>query len=272
MGLDETKQLLRTFLISPNKVLGQNFMVETTLYPKLAAYALLNASDVVLDVGAGFGWLTRFLADKCQWVVAVEKDSRVALVLREQVKSKSNVTVVEGDVLKANLPPFNKVVAAPPYYLSSNLVLWLIERRIECAILIVQKEFANRLAASVGTKEYSWLSVVASYALEVKLLDLVPKELFYPQPEVDSIIVALKPWSTKPFAVKNLAAFVQLTKWLFSQRNKKTSKAISSFLKSNCKITKIEAEKLAQSLPFREYRPRQLTPANFGELANALPN
>jgi 16S rRNA (adenine1518-N6/adenine1519-N6)-dimethyltransferase len=233
---------------------------------------LLNASDVVLDAGAGLGWLTRFLAEKCRWVVAVEKDSQVALVLRDQVKAKSNVTVIEGDVLKAKLPPFNKVVAAPPYYLSSNLVLWLIEQKIECAILIVQKEFADRLAAPVGTEEYSWLSVVATYALDIKLLDLVPKEMFFPQPEVDSIIIALKPWSTKPFEVKNLAAFIQLTKWLFSQRNKKTSKALSSFLKSSCKITETEAEKLVQSLPFRDYRPRQLNPANFGELANALPN
>ena len=81
----------------------------------------LAKSDVVLDAGAGFGFLTRFLADKCKAVVAVEKDPQIAKCLREQVKGIGNVTVVEGDVLKAELPEFNKVIAIPPYYLSSHL-------------------------------------------------------------------------------------------------------------------------------------------------------
>ena len=81
MNLEETKQLLRTHRISPNKLLGQNFMIEPTLYPKLCNYAALSKADVVLDAGAGFGWLTRFLADKCQGVIAVEKDPQVAKVL-----------------------------------------------------------------------------------------------------------------------------------------------------------------------------------------------
>ena len=81
---------------------------------------------MVLDAGAGFGFLTLFLADKCKSVVAVEKDPQVAAALRNQVKALSNVTVVEGDVLKATLPPFNKVIALPPYYLSSHLVTWLL--------------------------------------------------------------------------------------------------------------------------------------------------
>ena len=103
MSLEETKQLLRTYRITPNKLLGQNFMVEPSLYPKLCTYAALGGSDVVLDAGAGFGFLTRFLADKCKAVIAVEKDPQVAEVLREQVKGFGNVTVVEGDVLKADV-------------------------------------------------------------------------------------------------------------------------------------------------------------------------
>ncbi len=100
MSLEETKQLLRTHRIFPNKLLGQNFMIEPMLYPKLCTYAALSKADVVLDVGAGFGWLTRFLADKSKGVVAVEKDPQVAIILREQVKGLDNVIVVEGDVLR----------------------------------------------------------------------------------------------------------------------------------------------------------------------------
>jgi 16S rRNA A1518/A1519 N6-dimethyltransferase RsmA/KsgA/DIM1 with predicted DNA glycosylase/AP lyase activity len=136
MSLEETKQLLRTYRITTNKLLGQNFMVEPSLYDKLCVYALLDSSDVVLDAGAGFGFLTLFLADKCRAVIAVEKDPRVARVLREQLKGVVNVTLIEGDVLKGALPEFNKVIAIPPYSISSHLITWLIERRTNCAVMI----------------------------------------------------------------------------------------------------------------------------------------
>jgi 16S rRNA (adenine1518-N6/adenine1519-N6)-dimethyltransferase len=270
MNLEETKQLLRTHRISPNKLLGQNFMIEPNLYPKLCTYAALSKEDVVLDAGAGFGWLTNFLADKCRAVVAVEKDPQVARVLREQVKCLVNVTVVEGDVLKAELPEFNKVIAIPPYYLSSTLVMWLLGRRVDCTVLILQKEFVDRLVASVGSEEYGWLTVVTYLCAEVELLDHVPKAMFYPQPEVDSAIVSLKPWSKKIFQVKDQAFFVRMVKWFFTQRNKKVGKAIAPFIRDNFKMNKQDAEKFALTLPFHDKRPRELSPRDFGAIANAI--
>src|SRR5208337_3658089 len=154
MSLEETKQLLRTYRITPNKLSGQNFMVEPSLYCKLCTYATLDSSDVVLDAGAGFGYLSRFLADKCKAVIAVEKDAQVAEVLREQLKDAVNVTVIKGDVLLASIPEFNKVVSIPPYYLSSHLVTWLLEHRIDCAVMILQREFANRLVAPPKSEDY----------------------------------------------------------------------------------------------------------------------
>jgi len=272
MSLEETKQLLRTHRIFPNKLLGQNFMVEPSLYPKLCNYAALSKADVVLDAGAGFGWLTCFLADKCKRVVAVEKDQQVATVLREQVKNLGNVTVVKGDVLKVALPEFNKVIAIPPYYLSSHLVMWLLEKKIDCAVLIMQKEFVDRLVAPVGSEAYSWLTVVTYQGVDVELLDGVSKVMFYPQPEVDSVIVNLKTWNTKPFEVKDSVFFVRMMKWLFTQRNKKLAKALSPYLRSNFNLSKQDAEKLALSLPFHDKRVRELSPKDFGALANALPN
>ena len=97
MSISETKRLLRERRIVPNRLLGQNFMIEASIFPKLSDYASLGKVDVVLDAGAGFGFLTRFLSDKCSMVVAVEKDPRVATVLREQLRGLANVTVVEGD-------------------------------------------------------------------------------------------------------------------------------------------------------------------------------
>jgi 16S rRNA (adenine1518-N6/adenine1519-N6)-dimethyltransferase len=272
MSLEEIQQLFLTHKISPNKLLGQNFMVEPNFYPKLGNYAGLTTSDVVLDAGAGFGFMARFLSDKCKSVIAVEKDPQVTAVLREQVKSLANVTVVEGDVLTVQLPPFNKVIAIPPYYLSSQLVMWTLKRRMDCAVMIMQKEFAQRLVARVGSEEYGWLTVVAQHLAEAELLDVVSKDKFYPQPEVDSIILSLRRWVTKPFEVKDEATFERLTKWLFTERNKKLGKALAPFLKSNNKLSKQEAEKIAQTIPFYDRRVRELTPEDFGVIENALSN
>ncbi len=270
MSFEEAKRLLRRFRIVPNKVLGQNFMIEPALFEQLSAYAAVGKADVVLDAGAGFGFLTRFLADKCKDVIAVETDPHVAAALREQLQGVGNVTVVEGDVLKTDLPEFTKVVAVPPYYLSSRLVMWLLERKVACAVLILQREFANKLVASVGSEDYGWLTVVACRGAEVELFDVVPKELFYPQPAVDSVIVRLVPWKQAPFAVADAAMFRRMVQWLFNQRNKKLGNALEPFLKSVLKLPKEEARKRACAVPFSERRVRELAPKDFGALANAF--
>ncbi len=270
MSVSETKRLLREHRIIPNKLLGQNFLIEPSIFPKLSDYASLGKVDVVLDAGAGFGFLTRFLSDKCRMVVAVEKDPRVAAVLREQLRGLANVTVVEGDVLKVHVPVFCKVVSVPPYYLSSGLVTWLFSRGFECAVLILQREFADRLVAAVGSDVYGWLTVVACHSAEVELLDAVPKSMFYPPPEIDSVIVRLKPWKTAPFEVKDEAFFTRIVRWLFTQRNKKLGNALVPFIKNTFKVSKEDAEKLVGALPFREKRVRKLPPEAFGELANAF--
>ena len=270
MSISETKRLLREHRIVPNRLLGQNFMIDSSIFPKLSDYASLGKADVVLDVGAGFGFLTRFLADNCKAVIAVEKDPHIADVLREQVRGAANVTVIEGDVLEAALPEFNKVASIPPYYLSSRLVTWLFEREVECAVLILQREFANRLVAAVGSEDYGWLTVVACHSVKVEILDAVPNLLFYPSPEVDSVIARLTPWEAMPFEVKEAEFFKRMVRWLFTQRNKKLSNALLPFIKSALKMPKEDAEKLACTFAFSERRVRELPPEAFGVLANAL--
>jgi len=268
--LEEAKVLLRNHRIVPNKMLGQNFMVDASTYAELASYAALTAKDTVLDAGAGFGFLTRFLANKCKHVLAVEKDPRLAQVLREQVCDLANVEVIEGDVLKARIPLFNKTVSAPPYYLSSQLVLWLIDRGFDAAVLVVQKEFANRLAAPVDSQEYGWLAVVVAQAAEAELLDEVPRWMFHPEPEVDSIILRLKPWATPPFTIKNAKLFKRVTKYLFTERNKKLQNAIAPFMRTELKVDKAKATEMAATLPLAKKRVRELIPRDFGAIADAL--
>jgi 16S rRNA (adenine1518-N6/adenine1519-N6)-dimethyltransferase len=270
MSLQEVLFLLNKYQIKPNKILGQNFMVDPSIFAKLAAYAEISSKDIVLDAGAGFGFLTRFLASKCKRVIAVEKDPAVTDVLTQQTQELCKITIVEGDILKIDVPLFNKSVSIPPYYISSSLIMWLLDRGFESAVLIVQKEFADRLVAHVGIEEYGWLAVVAQQNAQTELLDMVPKSMFYPEPQVDSIIIRLKPWQTPPFTVKDVALFRRLTKWLFTQRNKKVGNALAPFIRSELKLEKTEAQKIALTLAKDSRRARELAPQDFGAIADEL--
>jgi len=146
---------------------------------------------------------------------------------------------------------------------------WLLQRQIECAVLILQKEFADKLVAYVGSEAYGWLTIVAFHYSKVELLDSVPKSMFYPPPQVDSIIVRLTPWKTEPFKVEDEEFFDRLVRWLFTQRNKKLGNSLAPFMRSTFKVGKEEAVKLARNVPFADRRAREMFPREFGELANA---
>lgn len=191
--LKRAKHLLRLYEVSPKKRLGQNFAVNSDMLKRLVSHASLTEDDIVLEVGPGFGFLTHFLSSKCKKVIAVEIDPQLVSFLRTQLRSLKNIELIEGDILKVSLPPFNKVVSAPPYSISSPLIFRLLEQQFDWAVLILQKEFAERLAASVGTKDYGRLTVNVYYRAEVELLDIVPRTMFYPPPDVDSMMVRLKP-------------------------------------------------------------------------------
>ncbi len=268
--LEQVKLLLRKYQIAPNKFLGQNFMIESATFQHMSDYASLNQNDRVLDAGAGLGFLTRFLAKSCRTVLAVEFDSKLIEALREQFQGVSNVIIIKGDVLRAPVPQFNKVISIPPYRISSRLLLWLLSKDFECAVLIFQKEFANRLVAPIGSEDYGWLAVLTYYHVEVDLLDAIPKSFFIPPPEVDSIIVRLKPRSMPPFRLKNEARFRQITQSLFTQRNRKVRNAILPFMKGILAMKEEDASKLTDTLPFPDKRVRELAPEDFGSLANAL--
>lgn len=267
--LEETKSILRRYRITPKKRLGQHFIVNDSIFQRLAECAALTGNDVVLDVGAGLGFFTRFLAGKCKKVLAVEVDPRLVKILRSNLKDLPNVEITEGNVLKTPIPQFNKVVSIPPYNISSDLLLWLFERDFACAVLVFQKEFANRIIASVGSEEYGWLAALAYYHFEIELFDDVPRWMFYPQPKVDSIVVRLNPKSPPPFPLKNKTFFKQLVQALFTRRNRKIRNTIKPFLTKYYKTAK-DINQLVDALPFRDRRARELAPEDFGELSNVL--
>jgi 16S rRNA (adenine1518-N6/adenine1519-N6)-dimethyltransferase len=268
--LEKTKLLLRKYRISPNKLFGQNFMIDSTIFRNMNDYASLDQNDVVLDVGAGLGFLTGFLATKCSSVLAVEADDRLVRVLIEQFKNFPKVRIIAGNVLKTHIPQFNKVVSIPPYKISSRLLTWIMNRHFDSSVLIFQKEFANRLVAPVGSEEYGWLTVLTYYHTECELLDDIPKNMFYPQPNVDSTIVRLRPRKSAPFRVKDEKLFTKLVQNVFTQRNRKVGNAVHPFLRGVLAKRIRDAETIANKIPYYDERVRLLAPEDFGALANAL--
>ncbi|MEM1589218.1 MAG: 16S rRNA (adenine(1518)-N(6)/adenine(1519)-N(6))-dimethyltransferase RsmA [Candidatus Bathyarchaeia archaeon] len=267
--LEETKCLLRRYRIFPKRRLSQHFTVDPTIFQLMAEYAALTDDDVVLDIGAGFGFLTRFLAGKCRAVLAVELDPKVAAALRVLLKDVSNVVVVEGDVLKVELPPFNKVIAIPPYGISSHLIQWLFGKPIHCAVLVLQREFAQRLVAPIGSENYGWLTVLTYYYFNVELLNEVPRNAFYPQPEVDSVIALLKPKRPHPFNVNDEEKFKRFVQTMFTQRNRKVKNAVQVFIKKGLASVG-KSVPTGGSIPFQDKRVRELAPEDFGVLTNVF--
>jgi len=264
----EALGILRQHHIFPKKRLGQNFAVDDSLLQSMIAYADVNSDDVVLEVGAGFGFLTRLLSPRARRVIAVEIDPRLAVILRERVSTLPNVEVIEGDILTTSIPQFDKVVSTPPYSISSPLLFWLLEKHFELAVLAFQEEFAKRLTAAVGSKDYSRLTVATYYRVDAELLDRVPRSSFYPSPDVDSVVVRLKP-KPRPFRVNDEQAFFELVQTAFTQRNKKLRNAILPFLQKRG-VAKEKAQVMADSLTFHDKRVRELAPEDFGALTHEI--
>jgi len=250
----------------PRKRLGQNFLVDKESLRMMVSHASLNNKDTVLEIGAGVGFLTEILAEKAESVIAVEVDPRLTKILRERLKKYANVTLIEGDILKLKIQEFKKVVSTPPYSISSPLLFWLLEKKFELAVLTFQEEFAKRLVAIPGTANYGRLTVSLYYTAEVEILDPIQKTQFWPPPDVNSRIVRLKP-KPPPFKVDDEAFFHEVVKVIFMQKNKKIRNAIIPIL-SRIKNSKREILRLADTLPFHNRRPRELTPEEIALLAN----
>ena len=266
--LGETKRLLRYYKIIPKKRLGQNFLVDEEILHKMVCYASVSSSDTVLEVGAGFGFLTERLAENAERVIAVEIDERLVKALKKRLRTYGNITILHGDVMKISVPHFNKVVSTPPYSISSPLHFWLLNRPFEQAVLSFQEEFARRLTASVGSKDYGRLTVTTYYRADVEILDAIPKESFWPSPKVDSLIIRLRPRKS-PFRVIDEEIFFDVVRAIFTQKNKKLRNAIKPFF-GRFRLPSKEAMKIADSLPFRDRRPRELSPEEIGLVADEI--
>ncbi len=264
----ETRSLLRRYRIFPKKQLGQNFVIDNSLLQAMIEYGVIDEEDTVLEVGAGFGFLTRLLSLRCRRVIAVEIDAKLVNALRENLSNLRNIELIEGDVLAVKIPLFDKIVSTPPYSISSPLLFWLLKRPFQLAVLAFQEEFARRLEADIGSKDYSRLTVTTYYRAEIELLDDLPRNMFYPTPDVDSVVVRLRP-KPPPFTVKDEKTFLELVRTVFTQRNKKLRNAVLPLLVKRG-LEKEQAQMIADSLTFHDKRVRELAPEDFGVLSNEV--
>lgn len=266
--LHETKTLLHRYGVKPRRKLGQSFVTDHALLERMIAYADLKQRDIVLEVGAGLGFLTELLAKNAGRVIAIEVDPKLLQSLSDRLSALKNVEIHYGDILKIALPKFTKVVSNPPYAISSPLIFRLLEEKFDYGILTFQEEFARRLVARKGTTDYGRLTVMVYYYAEAELLEKVPENAFYPSPDVASIIVCLKPRDA-PFRVLDETLFSDLVRALFTQRNRKVKKALKVFFRG-MDHADVNVRELVEKLPFFESRVEQLAPEDFGALSNAI--
>lgn len=267
--LKEAKTMLMAYKIWPRRRLGQNFLINEGVLDKIISYASVNEGDIVLEVGAGLGFLTERLAKKSKYVIAVEVDPGLVRVLVRRLNGYKNVIILRGDILEMeSLPPFNKVVSLPPYSISSPLIFWLLKRRFDCAVLTFQEEFGRRLVAQPGMRDYGRLTVAVYYYAEVDLLDFIPKESFWPMPEVNSVIVRLRP-REPPFFVENEDLFFSFIRAVFTQKNKKLRNAVITFFNS-VGIPKNAHTQLIDSIPLHYMRVKEMSPEELALAFNDL--
>jgi len=216
----------------PNKKLGQHWLDDDTVLEAICDEAQLQPTDTVFEIGPGLGTLTRHLAKRARWVIALEFDQELATRLSRQPIA-DNVTVQQGDILRfdfGSLPRPYKVVANVPYYITSKIVRLLLEadNPPELATLLVQKEVAQRMAAAPG--DMSILAVAVQFYATAVLGPLVPAAFFTPPPEVDSQVITLRRREQPLFADVDKADYFRMVRAGFSEKRKKVRNSLSGGL------------------------------------------
>ena len=228
-----------------SKSLGQNFLINPTVCPRIAEMGGAAENTGVLEIGTGFGVLTAELASHAKKVVAVEIDKSLLPVLEETLADYHNITVINNDILKVDLPSLLKeefagmevfVCANLPYYITSPILMYLMEQRlpISAITVMVQKEAADRLCAQMGSRDCSAITFAVRYFAEPKLLFPVSRGSFMPAPNVDSAVIRFDLKGKRPEGVADEKAekfLFSVVKAAFSQRRKTLPNPLSSGLK-----------------------------------------
>lgn len=272
------KDLMNRYGFNFSKSLGQNFLINPSVCPRIAELGNANENFGIIEIGTGFGVLTCELAKRAKKVVAIEIDSRLIPVLNETLAEYDNVKIINEDVLKVDL---NKLIqeefkgldaavcANLPYYLTSPIIMTLLEKRlpIKSITVMVQKEAGERLCAKLGTREAGAITVAINYFATAKRLFEVKRGSFMPPPNVDSCVIRLDIKDETPEGISDEEFFFKTVKAAFSQRRKTLANAVSSYFS----ISKDEVFKAIKEAGLKDsVRPEQMLMEDFIAFSNSL--
>lgn len=264
--------ICKRFDIKMSKKLGQNFLIKRGIVDEIVKAADLQEGEPVLEIGPGIGTLTQGLAQSGANVTAIELDTRLLEVLDTTLAQYSNVNIVHGDVLKLDVPsimnnePF-KVVANLPYYITTPIIMSLLESRlpIERLVVMVQKEVALRMVAKPGTKDYGALSVAVQYYTKPDIVLDVPPKSFLPAPAVTSSVIRCVLRDKPPVDVIDEKLFFRVVKAGFAQRRKTFANTMKTTGLSKDRIEEL----LAKANIDGQRRGETFTLQEFADVANA---
>lgn len=277
-----TKAVLERHGFTFKKSFGQNFLTDTNILQKIVDTAEIDKNVNVIEIGPGIGALTEFLAENAAEVMAFEIDERLVPILEDTLRDHDNVKVINEDVLKADLQTHVKdfenpdlpikVVANLPYYITTPILMHLIESKIPFAefVVMMQKEVADRISAEPNTKAYGSLSIAVQYYMTAKVAFVVPRTVFVPAPNVDSAILKMTRRKQPLVEVKDEDFFFRVSKASFVHRRKTLWNNLTSHFGKSEEVK----NKLEQALENAAIKPsirgEALSISDFARLSDAL--
>ena len=277
-----TKAVLERHGFTFKKSFGQNFLTDTNILQKIVDTAEIDDQVNVIEIGPGVGALTEFLAERAAQVMAFEIDHRLVPILEDTLRDFDNVTVVNEDILKVDLAQHIqnfknpdlpiKVVANLPYYITTPILMHLIESGIPFSefVVMMQKEVADRISAQPNTKAYGSLSIAVQYYMTAKVAFIVPRTVFVPAPNVDSAILKMVRRPEPAVAVEDESFFFKISKASFTHRRKTLWNNLTGYFGKTEEVKDKLTKALDQAGLSPSVRGEALSLAEFASLADAL--
>ena len=279
-NINVVKELLKKYGFTFSKGLGQNFLINPSVCPKIAEYGFAESGYGILEIGTGFGTLSCELAKGADKVVAVEIDSRLLPVLGETMADFDNFKVINADIMKTDLDSLIKqefdglkvaVCANLPYYITSPVIMKLLESEIpaEAITVMVQKEAAQRLCARMGTREAGAITAAVNYYGSAELLFNVSRGSFMPAPNVDSAVIQIRPDNKYRSKIDDRELYFRVIKGAFAQRRK----TLANSLNASIGVGKTVIYDILKEMGLKEtIRCEQLNMDQWTEFVNTLKN
>ncbi len=277
-----TKAVLERHGFTFKKSFGQNFLTDTNILQKIVDTAEIDDQVNVIEIGPGIGALTEFLAERAAQVMAFEIDHRLVPILADTLRDFDNVTVVNEDILKVDLAQHIqnfknpdlpiKVVANLPYYITTPILMHLIESGIPFSefVVMMQKEVADRISAQPNTKAYGSLSIAVQYYMTAKVAFIVPRTVFVPAPNVDSAILKMVRRPEPAVAVEDESFFFKISKASFTHRRKTLWNNLTGYFGKTEEVKDKLTKALDQAGLSPSVRGEALSLEEFASLADAL--